>query len=273
MRASLAIALSMLASPALCADGVEGYLAIRDAAVAKVTALEAADSDGARKAERLALRTLSAKLQVLIEPVTVEGFSGKWTVNLDSLLNGDVDFGHLDGLASTSADGKTRLIITTATLLQHWLREHQTWWEAPLVNVPVGIREAIASDAFYTQAIQTNAAVSRYVELPTTNQREGVLTYAMLAGRSQAPGPWLPNEVLVTVVHGDRVLLVTAPAGARIGRAPTCQGVWDAAMRRKTTIERTYVRLGSKDADLLARATKAEEDGEVAYRRCLTEVA
>jgi hypothetical protein len=103
------------------------------------------------------------------------------------------------------------LIATTETLLRHWLVEHKDWWGADAVNVPQQIDAALASEAFYTQAVQTDAAISRYAELPVTKPAGAKFAHAMLVARSQVLDPRPPDELLVALVKDGRVLLASSP--------------------------------------------------------------
>ena len=56
--------------------------------------------------------------------------------------------------------------MTTDALLDHWLDEHKNWWGPKVANVPQDVAAALKSEAFYTQALMTDAAIMKYAELP-----------------------------------------------------------------------------------------------------------
>ena len=105
-----------------------------------------------------------------------KGFSGAGTFSLDALCCG-VGVGMLDGILFSN--GKGSVIVTTESLLRLWLEEHKDWWkDNPLATDP---KTAFQSDAFYTQAITTDAAVGLFASLPIHAPAGASLAVAQLA--------------------------------------------------------------------------------------------
>ena len=270
------IALLILAPViAIAASPEESYLAARNGYVAKFKALDDAkkiDAD-ASKLQEQALDELGKLMRPIVGPVAIEGFVGEGKSSLDSLFKGDMGFGLLDGLNYSSADDKTRVIVTTDTLFDHWLREHKNWWGPKSANVPQEVNAALKTEAFYTQALQTDSAISKYVELPVAKPANAKFAFAMLIARTQTLGPRTPDELLVAVVQGGRVFVVSAPANAKIDAMPACQKIWDEAERKAIAAQEAYIASQLKDDKASKQRDRMEEEGDAEFRRCFAERA
>jgi len=182
--------------------------------------------DAADQYNQKALADLQAKLQVLLGPIHIKGFPAQGKINLETLNDNDTGFGKLDGLAFTSIDGKTTLVVTSKPLLQAWLREHQ---QGRNESLPMDIAAAFRNENFYTQAIGNDAAVNKYAELPVTTHAPHTLAAAILFQFAQdysAPNP--PDSIAVSIMQGERVFILTQPA--QVNQIATCKTAYDAAV-------------------------------------------
>jgi hypothetical protein len=249
---------------ALAASPEEDYFAARDAFIEKFDAISKAgkiDDNQTFKEHDQALDELGRLTQQIVGPVAVKGFAPNGKSNLDSLFKGDDSFGVLDGLLFSSTDDKAQVVVTTVPLFEHWLREHKDWWEPPIANVPQEITAALKSDAFYTQALRTDAAFSIYAELPVAKPVQSKFAAAMLVARRQDFGLLAPKELLITSVQAPLVFVVSAPAHARIEIMTACQEIWRQAERKAA-----HPTASAKDADKARE--RLEEEGDAAMRRC-----
>jgi hypothetical protein len=267
----------LLVAPLTCrASPLEdGYFAARDDSIAKFKAIEDAHKydDGARQLHKLALVQLGKRTEPIVGPVALKGFPAGPKTNLDSLMSGDFGFGLLDGLNYASADGKTHVIVTTDSLFDHWLREHRDWWGPKTENVPQQVDAALRSEAFYTQALQTDSAISRYVELPLVKPAKTKFVYAMLIARTQTLGPRTPDQLMVSVVSGGRVFVINAGTRIRIKAIPVCEALWKEGQRKSSEAQDAYIASHLEDQELFEQGVKAEEDGDAAFHRCFAERA
>ncbi len=251
-------ALALLATvwSALAAPPVEDYLAARDGYLQQFK--DANITDGPTQAAHdRALHDLEARLQLILGTVRIEGFSDP-RFNLDSLAEGDDSFGRLDGLVYTSADEKTSIVVTTDELLDKWLAGHKKWWGKD--DMPPGTEAALKSEAFYTQALNTDAAFFKFADIPLGKPVEARFAYAALVGRAQDLGRQTPDEIVIVLRRGGRTYVVSAPATAKITAVPACGRGWEKA----------------EDQASAARDDKAEklrEDAYGAYRRCFAGAA
>ena len=272
---SVLITLMLSISTAAAASLEESYFANRDAYIDKLKPAEInVDVDEhVLKQEQTAREDLEKQLRRIVGPVEIKGFAGPGKSNLETLFKGDQGFGLLDGLLYSSADDKTHIVVSTNALLDRWLREHKDWWGLTVANVPQEVGAALKSEAFYTQALQTDAAVFKYAELPVAKPGAAKLASAMLVARAQDLGPRTPDELIVTVLQGGRVLVVSAPASARIEPMPACERIWQEAVRKSTAAQEAYAASEPKDEKLAEQSTRLEEEGDVAFRKCFAERA
>src|SRR6185437_6719213 len=201
-----ALVLPLVGTQASAAASLEeGYLAARDAYIKRFE--HSPQNDATDKAYEAAIADLQARLRPIVGPVRIAGFAAEGKLNLNALDSGDEGFGMLDGLVYAGADGKTRVLVTTASLFDKWLAAHTTFW--PQAPLPGQMAEALKRDDFYTQAVNDDAAVVTYAEIPVARPAWATVAFAVLDGRTQDAPPRVPNEMIITVRGADRVYIVT----------------------------------------------------------------
>src|SRR5262249_34164591 len=149
---------------------------------------------------KLGLADLEAQLRAIIGPTTLAGFPAEGTIHLDTLTPEDEGFGLLDGLAyaipldETGIGDRVRVVVTTRTLFDAWLKAHKTkWWtQGPL---PQGLPAALKSDEFYRQALSTDAAVVIFAQLPVAKPAWARTAFAVLAIRTQDAVSATPSQM------------------------------------------------------------------------------
>jgi hypothetical protein len=217
-----------------------------------------------------AKRNLEAQLRRLMGAVPApKGFSGAGTFSLDALCCG-VGVGMLDGILFSN--GKGSVIVTTESLLRLWLEEHKDWWkDNPLATDP---KTAFQSDAFYTQAITTDAAVGLFASLPIHAPAGASLAVAQLALQCNGFCA-LPLHFTVAVVKGGRVFVALVDAALPAttpGAAPirACDAVWKDSHDRYKAADAAYeaAKATSKAYELLTAAGRLETEGGAAVDKC-----
>jgi hypothetical protein len=272
MKFLLAALVLLAPVAAAAASPEEAYFAARDDFVAKFSAIANIGEEDLEDHQR-ARNELTGLLRPIVGPVAIRGLLPQGRTNLDSLFKGDEGFGLLDGLLFSSADDKTHVVVTTDALFDRWLKEHKDWWGPKVANVPQDVVPALKSEAFYTQALMTDAAVMKYAELPVTKPANTAFAFAMLVARAQEVGPRPPDELIVSVVRGGRVFVASAPANAKINPMPACRDVWRAAERKTAAAHDAYAASEPKDDKLLEQATRLEGEGDAAFRSCYAQRA
>lgn len=260
--------------PAMASSGSpeQAYHAARDAQIRKIAAADkpGADADRQLKLHEAAVAELEKQLKELIGTAApaAPGIAATPKINNDTLSKGDLGFGMLDGLVYSSEDYKTRVVVTTEGLLKAWLRDHRKWWKAN--NVPDEPAKALTHVSFYTQAVNADAALSKYAELPIKKPAAATQAFAMLGGWAQDDGPWEPDELVISVMQGGKLYVVRVPASIKIGPFPPCQAVWDEAERKSNeAFQRAQNKPKAKQPD----GSNIREDGAAAFRRCFAERA
>ncbi len=163
--------------------------------------------------------------------------------------------------------------MTTVPILQRWLKEHKDWWGANLANVPQEIGAAIKEEAFYTQALKTDAAFFKFVEVPVTKPANADFVFAMLSGRAQDYGLDKPDELVVTEIRDGKIYIATVPPVGEIASFPACNKIWQDAVKKSTALQEKYSASDRKDEKLLNEGEKVQEEGYAASRRCFAEHA
>jgi hypothetical protein len=266
---SIALMLLMLPAVATAATPEQSYLASRDGFIAKLKKLDSSKPAFA-KAEDAAKRNLELQLERIIGPFDVAGVKGAGKINLDTLSEGDEGFGMLDGLAFAAADKSFQFVVTTDVLFDAWLKGHKDWWKG-MANAPPVAADALRTDAFFTQAISTDAAVSKFADLPVTTPAGASSASAMLDMRSQDEAVGSPDEIFVALISGHRVVIAYAAVGEKIAPIAACDEVWKAAEAKATAAFAAEASTDAKSATPKPDGSDLREQGAKAYRACFAE--
>ena len=273
MRRLAAIPVFVLVAACLAAAQAaspeQDYLAARDGYIARFKARDVpGKTDDALLAdETKALGDLEGRLRGIVGTVSVPGF-GAANGNLETLLSGDMGFGTLDAVAMATPDGKSRVIVTTVPLFKAWLRAHRRWWGKKFADMPQDIAAAIRTEAFYTQATQSGAAMVAYGELPVKRPDGATLAFAVLAARTQDQSPPAPDRMFVVLAMKDRVYVSEAPLAERTAPDPACAALRARFDKRGQAAFDAYRAGGLKDASQFDRYTDLQKQGDEAQRRC-----
>jgi hypothetical protein len=235
----------------------DAYLAARDRMVAEFSMPGASDKDQAS-----ALSYLERRLQSLVPPWQAPGFSAKAVINLASLTPDDAGYGQLDGLRYASVDASA--VVTTPPLLKHWLAEHRAWWPGK-ESVPQVAEAAFHSEAFYTQAVSPDAAMSSYGELPVPGKNAVIQLAVFSQDLTFDTGP---DTIVVAAVRGDRVFV--AQQKLAIGTKPVavCQAAMKQALAQSEAEMNAYGASRLKDRASFDRHVALEEKADRDYRHC-----
>lgn len=266
---ALLTAFLLLALPAHAASPEDDYIAARDKLLAQFKLKEGEQiSTRVTNAEKTARAGLERKMRAIIGPSGVKGAPAQGKLSLDTLIDGELGFGLLDGLVF-KLKGDTQVLVTTRMLLARWLETQQTVWkDSPEHGMPKEIDAALRTENFYTQALSHDAAVTRYADIPVA--APGV---AMLIAHRQDIDPAEPRELIVTALRGERVFIWSAKAAAKSTMIPECQALWTASERKANAIQQKYQASDPKDEKLLDEYTKTQTDGDDAMRKCFGERA
>ena len=269
MRLVLTVLVALVPMIATAASLEESYYASRDAYIKKFQQ-PGGLSEARSKEHELALADLLKQLQRIVGPVQLKDVATEGKINLDGVVKGDQGFGMLDGVVHASADDKIRIVVTTDLLFNRWLREHRKWWG--FGNVPQQADKALQSESFYTQAISTDSAVSKYAELPIKKPANASFAFAMLNARTQTDGPRPADNIIVSVVQGGRLYVVSAEAGVALGPIPKCDAVWQEYEQKAQEAYAAAAQYDAKDKNR-PDGSKVRDQGDAAYHRCFAKQA
>lgn len=283
------VVLAAVISNASAATPEDRYIAARDAAIAKISKLyDGKKDDEAAKAEKTADADLLAQMKAILAEPDRKGF-GPAKLNLDAYSQGDEGFGLLDGLrfdaltgengekaGANGADGKyvepkAHIIVTTQTLFERWLRGHKDWWGKKIKNVPQQMAAALRDEAFYTQAIPTDAAVVSFNELPIARPASATSASALLGGRTQDSAPNAADEVFVAAVSSGKVYVAYSSIKPKV-EIPACVAIKTDYNKKaeKAADDLSFNRIDKKAYDKLG---DFRQQGEDAYKKCFTQRA
>jgi len=265
MKYVIAVAVMLLGSvTAFAATPDEAFIAQRDAFIAKLNPPGkelAPPTDAATRDMEQSRAQLEKSLRTLVGPLNVKGFSGEGKYSVDSLFEGDMEFGMLDGLLFTK-DKNTRLIVTTVGIAEPWAKAREGVGDKK--EAPKDLASALKRDDFYTRATIGDAAVSNMGELPITKPPGVDSVYAMLSIRRQDFGLIPVDEMLIGVIVPPRVYILSTPI-AKIRIMPPCEKLFKDASAKSDRMAR------SKDEKIAEGAERAMEQGDEAMRKCFAE--
>ncbi|HMN71318.1 MAG TPA: hypothetical protein PKA55_05560 [Rhodoblastus sp.] len=219
---------------------------------------------------KAALSNLEGKLRRRLGDPMSRGARGQGRLNAMSLVKGDMEFGALDALVYPF-DDKAQAYVSTSGIVAAWLKEHADWWDKGLENVPPQAEAALKFDGFYTQAISSDAAVTKFADLGVKTPDGAGFARAMLDRRQQDDGPGAPDEIIVGAIRGGRVYIVTAPAAPKPPVIAACEQVWKDYEERSETAQKRYSDSGLKDEAALKQSETLRTEGDRAFRACYGE--
>jgi hypothetical protein len=191
----------------------------------------------------------------------------KSAINLDTLIDGDEDFGLLDGMVYGGADATTRVIVTTDSLFRHWLQQHKNWAGNELPQDPSA---AVKDQDFYSQAVLTDAAIVRFADLAIAAPPGADFAYVMLAARTQSDLPAKANEIFIALAQGGHVFIANTTEFGAVGPIPACEATRNGLAKQAAA--------AANDPGLDDKAAQAKSDtlsaqSEAEFLRCFADKA
>jgi len=208
--------------------------------------------------DRHALAELEKQLKAIVGPVNVEGFPKEGKINLETLQNGDLGFGQVDGLRFSAK--QEYLFVTTDNILKKYLAEQP--------ELPKDLAELSRTAEFYSCAFTSGEAVTYFAEIPVKSPNGKSDVRAFLGLTAQDIGPFIPKDVFVFVTKGNRILAVQSPAAAEITEIPQCRNEWESFAKKKSDAMEVYRSPDSGNQKAPDESVQYEEQGFEAYHRC-----
>ncbi|MBR0712831.1 hypothetical protein [Bradyrhizobium liaoningense] len=223
MKWLAALLLLAFATTANAASPEQHYLEMRDRYIAKFSKSET--NEESSRQHTAALEQLATALRAVTGPVSIKGMPADAASNVDTLDKRDSGFGHLDGLAFASEGDKTRVVVTTTSLLKQWLRQRRE------DGLPQAIDAALKSSEFYYWAIY-DSAFAKYADLPITKPAAATAAVAVLGVRGNGDLKGNPDEIGVVVIQGEKVFYVAARDALKTEPIPACEKVYKQMMAK-----------------------------------------
>ncbi|MER8896844.1 hypothetical protein [Mesorhizobium sp. M0676] len=263
---------ALVSSVAFAASPEDDYVAARDKAMADIAALNSANAaiETIDAENEKALADLQHRLAGIVGPLAVKDFPPTGTINIESLSDSDIGYGMLDGLRYTKDDDGPSLVATTRGLLERWLQSRTAETDESF-KLPVGIDEALKLDAFYTQAINSDAAFEGTLDFPLKKPEGADIAFARLGGWTQDVGPIYEQEVVITLVKGNSVRIIAAPAAPAVPKIAACDAVWAAADAAAQKFQEAYQASDLKDEKAFESSNAAWDKGDSDYRACMAQ--
>ena len=272
MRLVWTIIFALAAGAAFAASPEDDYIAARDKAIAAIAAMESSNApvETLDAAGEKALADLEKRLSAILGPLAVSGFPATGTINIESLSDADVGFGMLDGLRYAKGDDGPSLVATTRGLLERWLKSRAAELDESF-RLPASIDAALKLDAFYTQAINSDAAFTGTLDFPLKKPEGADIAFARLGGWAQDIGPNHDQQVIVTLVKGNSVMIASAPAAPPVPKIAACEDLWASADAAAQKFQDAYQASDLKDQQAYDAGNAAWEKGDADYRACMGE--
>ncbi len=249
----------------LAASPEEKYFETRDnfirefeKASTPIDSLAEQDQHALAEQDEHALAELEKQLKPIVGAVNVEGFPKEGKINLETLQNGDLGFGQVDGLRFTA--NQEYLFVTTDNILKKYL--------AGRPKLPKDLAELSKTGEFYTLAFTAGEAVTYFAEIPVKSPNEKSYVRAFLGLTAQDIGPFIPKDIFVFVTKGNRILAVQSPAAIEITEIPQCRSEWERFARKKSDAYEVYRSSGLTNEKAFDEGVQHEQQGFEAYQRC-----
>ncbi|MEO5756968.1 MAG: hypothetical protein ABIQ51_08960 [Mesorhizobium sp.] len=269
MRLVWTLVFALASSAAFAASPEDDYIAARDKAISDIAALVSSNApvETLDATNEKARADLEKRLTDILGPFAVKDFPAAGTINIESLSASDIGFGMLDGLRHGTEDGPS-IVASTRGLVDRWLQSRAAETDADF-KLPAGLNEALKLDGFYTQAIGSDAAFSGTLDFTLKTPEGADMAIARLGGWTQDIGPIPNQQVVVTLVKGNSVMIAEAPAAPAVPKIAACDTLW-------TTADAAAQKIASQASDDqdekafdAANATWAKGDSD--YRACMGE--
>ncbi|MBZ9746605.1 hypothetical protein LB516_15225 [Mesorhizobium sp. CO1-1-7] len=267
MRLVWTLVFALASGAAYAASPEDDYIAARDKAIAAIAAMESANApvETLDAANEKARADLEQRLSTLLGPFTVKGFPAAGRINIESLSSSDVGFGMLDGLRHGTEDGPS-IVASTRGLVERWLQSRAAETDADL-KLPTSFDAALKLDAFYTQAIGSDAAFTDTLDFNLKTPDGADMAIARLGGWAQDVGPNYDQEIVVTLVKGNSVMIAEAPATPPVPRIAACDAVWTAADAAAQKLVKQATDDSDENTSDAADAAWAKGDSD--FRACM----
>ncbi len=129
---------------------------------------------------------------------------------------------------------------------------------------------AVKVDAFYTQAVLTDAAIMRFAELPVRKPAGATFAFAMLAARSQSDVPDKADEIFIAMAERGRVFIGYTKEFDAIGPIASCDQTRSDLVKKSVAAAEEP---GLSDAARQKKSQALSGKADTEFLRCFAEKA
>ena len=136
------------------------------------------------------------------------------------------------------------------------------------MRLPADFDAALHEDNFYTFSVSEDAAFGKTADLAIAKPAGADWSSRRSAASprtSAEPAPGNRRDV----AEGRPLYIADQVAKTAIGKIDACEAIWTAATKKSDELKSAYQKSGAKNEKLFDDGTKAEDDGDKAYRACL----
>jgi hypothetical protein len=173
-------------------------------------------TDKISKQENDSLQQLENKLKDILKECHIANISEEGGINLETLFEGTMGFGNLDGLR-VYKDSMT-FFCTSKKLFNLYFEKNKL---NPFDNLSSNELTGIFQSAFISDAVLTD-----FTSFKMTAPK-GFIAYGMLGDVAQDVGPILPYSLFVLVFTEGYVYMAEADVKFQIKGIPECKTIWD----------------------------------------------
>jgi hypothetical protein len=268
MKTLVLAALLLGPAAALAASPEDAYLAARDRYIAAFKK-PAKDETALLAQHGKALKDLGQQLKTIVGPFSAPGFAAEGKINLDSLFTDDEGSGMLDGLVYGETESDKSVVVTTDGLLDKWLLNHRDIWSKDNTPIAGAAAAAIKTEDFYGQAVNTDAAVADYAELPVVAPPGAKFAHAMLSLMGNGVlVPGAPDRIYVALEQNGRVFIVDEKLETPAPAIPACDSAGADYRKKADATDKAFMAGGGKNTKLRDAVEKLNRQADHAVCAC-----
>jgi len=242
------------------------YLAARDKATIEIQMALKREPATVDQRNSTALGQLQGIVEQIVGPIELEGFPTSGTSNLETLIQ-ELGYGKLDGIAVQSLDGKAQAVVSTMPLLRSWLHNNPDVSRHHSIATTADIAETFTTGDFYTGVFEDDSYYYKYADLPVSSDNAtGPVRAILFEAAQDYPAPYPPGGIVVTVVSGDKVIVLKTHVAAP--DIPGCASAYKQEFLLAQDALVAYQASKLRDKAAFDRYTELEERANSHYLQC-----
>lgn len=217
------VCLLFVSAPSSALSPEDDYLSARSTHLAELHAAEAAkkSEDDIQKMDEAARADLMRRLTAVVGRSSFSGTAPEAIFRPETLLDGMIESGGVDGLRYASEDIRIAYLVSTEKIVLAWASEAAKQNPEMQKDLRTGLAGLFARNDFFTSSVGVDAAFEAFTDLPVA-AGDGTIARAAIGGFSQDIPLAPPTALVVAVAKGGRVVVATVPTRAKIADPKAC---------------------------------------------------